>query len=307
MIIHSNDITSDLIHEFKRVLPIANSHKGQNGRVLVIGGSSLFHGAVIWAAEAASQIADMVHVSSATENNEIIHTIKVKWQTGMVISQSNIPEYAREDDVILVGNGMMRDESIEWRNSKIENKLWEDILKTTNEGQFTREVVYYLITRFPEKQFVFDAGALQMMDKKWLTMLQKKAIITPHQKEFQRLFDTNLIDKTVEQKEKITAQTARSYNCIILVKAVDDIVSDGIRTIRIVGGNAGLTKGGTGDILAGIVAGWASHRYSFQSAVLSSYLLKRTADNVSAMKGFWYSVHDILHELPFTMREVLIR
>ena len=52
--------------------PTSSSHKGQNGKVLVIGGSSLFHGAVLWAAEAASCIVDMVHVASTVENNEVI-------------------------------------------------------------------------------------------------------------------------------------------------------------------------------------------------------------------------------------------
>ena len=137
--------------------PTSSSHKGQNGKVLVIGGSSLFHGAVLWAAEAASCIVDMVHVASTVENNEVIQNIKTMWQTGMVISQDEIMHYAEEDTVILIGNGMMR-EGVE--------------------GEFTKDIVYDLITHFPDKQFVLDAGALQVMEAEWLTFLHKKAILT---------------------------------------------------------------------------------------------------------------------------------
>lgn len=306
MIIYSRDRFPNNLFGNSNYLPNRYSHKGQNGKILVVGGSSLFHGAVIWAAEASSLLADMVHVASTTENNEIIRLIKTKWQKGIVISQSTIPEYAQEDDVILVGNGMMREGEVESQKSKVERLKWEEILKIKDEGQFTRDTTHYLIVNYPNKQFVFDAGALQMMDAKWLTKLHKKAVVTPHQKEFQRLFGEDLSEKSIEEKEQIVKKTANKYNCIILLKAVDDIISDGVRVVRISGGNAGLTKGGTGDILAGLTAGWLRHGDALSSSVFGSYIMKRTADNLMAVKGYWYSVHDLLSELPFTLKETLI-
>lgn len=257
--------------------PGALSHKGQNGKVLVIGGSSLFHSAVLWAAEAASHIVDMVHVASTEENNEVIQKIKVLWQGGMVVSQKDIEHYATEDAVVLVGNGMMR---------------------VGEEGDYTRSIVKKLITQYPEKQFVFDAGALQMMDKEWLLLLQKKAIITPHQKEFQALFGDDLHELSIEEKEKVVMKKAKEYKCIILLKAVEDIVSDGGQVVRVSGGNAGLTKGGTGDILAGIVAGMSANSDPLASAVVGSYLLKQTADTLATTKGLWYSTQDVLSTFP---------
>ncbi len=257
--------------------PQAVSHKGQNGKVLVIGGSSLFHGAVLWAAEAASHIVDMVHVASTQENNEIIQRIKTMWQTGMVIEQKNILSYAQEDDVILVGNGMMR---------------------TGDEGEFTRKTVHDLITHFPDKQFVFDAGALQMMDAKWLTALHTKAIVTPHQKEFETLFGIDISELPMEEKEKIVSQKAIEFNCIILLKAVEDIISDGTKTVKVSGGNAGLTKGGTGDILAGLTSGMSATSDPFSSAVVASYLLKKTAEELFGIKGYWYTAKDVVSLFP---------
>lgn len=277
MNISTNDIAA--INPYLRQInmPQSVSHKGQNGKVLIIGGSSLFHGAVLWSAEAAAHIVDMVHVASTTENNDIIKSLKTMWQTGMVVSQRDIPHYAGEDSVILIGNGMMR---------------------TGDEGEFTRHTVHDLITNFPDKQFVFDAGALQMMDPLWLSLLHKKAILTPHQKEFQILFGIDISGLSMEEKEKMVYKKAAEYGCIILLKAVEDIVSDGTKTVKVHGGNAGLTKGGTGDILAGLVAGMCSTSDPFSSAVISSVILKKTAEKLFAIKGYWYTVRDILSSFP---------
>lgn len=289
------------------IMPKNISHKGQNGKVLVIGGSSLFHGAVLWSAETVSHIVDMVHVASSNENNDIIKSIKTMWQTGMVVSQKDIPHYAQEDSVILVGNGMMRGKKTQALNSKSNEKTWEEVLKINDEGIFTRELVYYLISHYPDKQFVFDAGALQMMDPQWLSILHTKPILTPHQNEFHMLFGVEVSGFSIEEKEKIVSAKASEFGCIILLKAVEDVVSDGIKTVRIHGGNAGLTKGGTGDILAGLVAGLSVSTDPFSSAVVASIILKKTAENLFEMKGYWYTAKDILAAFPSIFHALITR
>ena len=227
------------------------------------------------------------------------------WQTGMVISQKDIPHYANEDSVILIGNGMMRSEEIQVPNSNSKEKSWDEVLAIKNEGEFTRETVYSLICHFPDKQFVFDAGALQTMDRNWLSLLRTKPILTPHQKEFQMLFNIDVSSLDIEEKEKIVSTQARAFGCIILLKAVEDIVSDGIKTVRIRGGNAGLTKGGTGDILAGLVAGLSVSTDPFSSAVTASIILKKTAEHLFEMKGYWYTAKDILASFPSVFHELI--
>ena len=79
---------------------------------------------------------------------------------------------------------------------------------------------------------------------------------------------------------------------------MDDIISDGENVIRLHGGNAGLTKGGTGDILAGIVSGLSATSDPFVSAIVTSYLLKKTAEDLFLSKGNWYTANDILSQFP---------
>lgn len=307
MIIKTSDLNSIKPILSKLNLSLPDSHKGQNGRVLIIGGSSLFHAASIWAAEVTSHFVDIVHYSSTQENNEIMKSLKKKFLNGIVIPQEQLDNYIKEDDVILVGPGMIRNEnkvfSIQYPVSSI-----IDLIKINNEAQYTYLLTKYLIEKFPEKKYVFDAGSLQMMDCQWLLKLKTPAIITPHQIEFEKLFNIPILkENSVENKAKIVEKTAKQYHCIILLKAIVDIVSDGDQTTIVEGGNQGLTKGGTGDVLAGLVASFYSRNSGFISSVIASYLLKFTADRLSEKLKYWYNIDDIIKNIPISFKNILDR
>jgi len=282
MIIKTSD--TKLVKSFlsKLTLPQPNSHKGQNGRVLIIGGSSLFHSASLWAAEVASHFCDMVHYSSTKENQEIFLSLKKKFQNGIIVPQEKLMEYVKEDNVILVGSGMVRE---------------------GEEAKYTRDLTKTLITDFPEKQFVFDAGALQTMDKEWLLKLKTPAVITPHQKEFETLFGEPILDLPLEKKTEKVQSLAKKYNTTILLKAIIDIISDGKEVYLIEGGNAGLTKGGTGDILAGLTTALSTSGQPLISAISASVLLKKTGEKLFQSKGYWYNVNSIIETIPEVLKE----
>lgn len=286
--------------------PEKYSHKGQNGKLLIIGGSSLFHSASLWAAETASHIVDMVHYCSTEENNEIITAYKKMFQNGIVVKQEQLVEYAKEDDVILIGPGMMRSD---FRPTITKNPSFKEILTYQNrdEGLFTYFLMKHLLLEYPHKKYVIDAGALQMMEKNWLSGLKTPPILTPHLREFEKLFGVRLSTSSVnwDKNVSVVKSTAKTFRCILVVKAVDDIISDGKEAVIVTGGNAGLTKGGTGDILAGIIASLYSRSSAFVSAVISSYLLKSSADRLYDKMGTWYNNDDIVRVFPQIFNELL--
>ncbi len=285
MLIKTSDTNSIKRFIDKLYIPPKGSHKGQNGKVLVIGGSSLFHSASIWAAEVASHFVDMVHYSSTEENNEIVLSLKKKFRNGMVVHQKDIENYVNEDDAILLGPGMLRGEG--------------------EEATYTHDLSQRLIQQFPQKKFVFDAGALQMMDPQWLKLLKEKPILTPQAREFETLFGQSIHEMSVEQKVNIVVQKAKKYNCLILLKAVVDIISDGQDVIIIEGGNQGLTKGGTGDVLAGLAVSLFAKNNALVSAVLSSFLLKKTSDKLFKELGYWYNIRNIIDAIPRVLSALL--
>ena len=265
MLIKTSDIKTIKPYLKEIFLPKPNSHKGQNGRVLIIGGSSLFHSASIWAAEIASYYVDMVHYSSTKENEEIFLSLKKKFRNGMVVPQKDIIDYVEEDDVILLGPGMVREK---FTNYNLQITNFSEILKIKNEAEYTYFLTKYLLEKFPEKKFVIDAGALQMMNSAWLSKRKGKVILTPHQGEFEKLFGKPVGQYSEVEKAETTRIYAKKYNCVILLKAVEDFISDGYESIIVKGGNAGLTKGGTGDLLAGLTAAFSTKnsqpQYIFQ-------------------------------------------
>ena len=286
MLIKTSD--NKLVKTFleKLSLPKSNSHKGQNGRVLIIGGSSLFHSASLWAAEVASHFCDMVHYSSTIENQEIFLSLKKKFHNGIVVPQEKLIDYVKEDDAVLVGSGMMRE---------------------GKEAKYTFDLTKSLIENFPEKQFIFDAGALQMMEPEWLLNLKKPAVITPHQKEFEKLFKTSIFNKPLIEKEKIVKETANKFKIIILLKAIVDIISDGNEVYLVEGGNAGLTKGGTGDILAGLTTALSTSNSTLTSAVAASLLLKKTGEKLFHSKGYWYNVSNVVELIPEILTRSIVK
>lgn len=255
-------------------VPAPESHKGQNGRLMIIGGSHLFHAASIWALEVASRIVDLVHYSSVPENNEIVVEVKKQFRDGIVVPRSEIDSYIEEDDAVLIGPGMTRDPE-------------------------TEELTNRLIRSYPQKQWIIDAGALQMMD---ITRIPKHAILTPHHKEFELLWEKRQ-GGTAREEEKVR-EFAERFNCIVLLKGQKDLVSDGNEVNTIEGGNAGMTKGGTGDVLAGLAAALACKNEPMLAAVAASFINKKAGDALYKKVGVYFNASDLAAQIPMVMKEL---
>lgn len=292
----------------KVYIPPKDSHKGQNGRLLIIGGSHLFHAASLWALKVASRIVDLVHYSSVKENNRIVQRLKEEFRDGIVVPRNDIESYIYEDDCILIGPGMLRSEGAQVQSPKSKVQSINDIKDIEDEGVQTYFLTKYLLQKYPHKKWVIDAGALQMLEPEWI---QKEAILTPHHKEFDSL-KSKIQNPNYKQNPKSKDQIkeirnfASSYNCIVLLKGEKDIVvsKDKIKIIK--GGNAGMTKGGTGDVLAGLVAALYCKNDAFTSAVCASYINKQAGDDLYKKMGYWFNASDLADQIPETMKELLL-
>jgi len=286
----------------KLSIPGAESHKGHNGKVMIIGGSTLFHAASLWAAEIASHFADMVHYASTEENNEILLSLKKTFRNGIIVHQKDIPAYIEEDDAVLIGPGMVRSDDLV---DVSDQKTYDEITQIDDEAIFTRAFTRYAMSQFSDKKFVLDAGALQMMELEWLENRFVPAILTPHQLEFERLFGITVTDLPFEEKKLIVQEQAKKNNCVILLKAIQDIVSDGETVVTVEGGNQGLTKGGTGDVLAGLIVSLYAKNDPMTATVLASFLEKKAADRLMSSKGLWYNVAELIETIPTILRELI--
>ncbi|MBU0975137.1 NAD(P)H-hydrate dehydratase [Patescibacteria group bacterium] len=255
-------------------LPSGDSHKGQNGKLLIIGGSELFHAASKWSLDVASRFVDMVFYSSVPDNNDLIKEAKGGFWNGIVIPRGETENYIEESDCILIGPGMARD-------------------------QETKKFVDDLIKKYPDKKWVIDAGALQVVDPE---LINKNHILTPHKGEMIKL----------EGEFENAGLDINELEATILLKGKIDIVSfaDGNsgkhsrQAIEIEGGNAGMTKGGSGDSLAGLVAALYCTHDQVTSAVVGSYINKKAGDELYKSVGPYFNTSDLVKMIPKVFWEI---
>ena len=165
-------------------------------------------------------------------------------------------------DAILAGPG--------WEESAANKRLLARLLKS----------------RIP---IVLDAGAFEMLDKR---MLHGNALLTPHRGEFEKLF-------RMEASEQTVRQAAKKIGSVILCKGSVDFIASPTRfkTNRV--HHVGMTKGGSGDALAGLCAAlMADHNEPFEAACASAYLLGACGVRLSKKMGAHYSSEDLVQEMP---------
>ncbi len=267
----------------KLYVPPKGSHKGQNGKLLLIGGSQLFHGASLWSLKVASRIVDMVFYSSVPQNNEIVMKAKQEFRDGIVVPRNKIDDYIKEADCVLIGPGLPRKEGQE-----------------KGDGD-TKELTESLLRKYPNKRWVIDGGSLQTISPE---LIPKNAILTPHGKEFEILFNFKSTNQQINKSTNDVEEMARKHNCIILLKGQTDIVCSKDECVEVPGGNPGMTKGGTGDVLAGLVAALYCKNEAFLSASCASYINKKAGENLYKKVGYYFNASDLCDEIPRVMKDL---
>lgn len=144
-----------------------------------------------------------------------------------------------------------------------------------------QETANVLKLMIQEKKFplVIDADGLNILsnNKTWLNFLQSDTILTPHLKEFEKL-----AEKSSNSFERLNLQIefSKKYKVITVLKgAHTSIVGTNGKVFFNSTGNAGLAKGGSGDVLTGIITALnAQNYYPQQSAILGVYIHGLAAD-----------------------------
>jgi NAD(P)H-hydrate epimerase len=241
---------------------------------------------------------------------DIANKLKASLSSFIWVPWNEIDAYIEKSDTVLIGPGLMRYKSdkLKVTSNRLKNKNTNgNLLPVTNDlsqnmeydeaGKLTREVTEKLLKKFPNKKWVIDAGSLQTMDSSWIP---ENAILTPNAKEFEILFKVKRLEgKTVKEM-------AEKYNCIIVAKGPETIVASPDKLVVVKGGNAGLTKGGSGDVLAGLTVALLAKNDPFLSACAASYIEKSAADDLYKKVGTNYNMDDLADKIPQTLQELII-
>jgi NAD(P)H-hydrate epimerase len=260
------------------------SHKGQNGRVLIIGGSKDYSGAPALAALAAlGSGADLSIVICPKVVSTAIRSyspdIIVESLPSDVILPSDVDtilKFSEKVDSVVLGCGV-----------------------GTEEG--TKLAVNQIIENI-EKPVLMDADALKLVDKDLLYEKDSEIVVTPHAAEFKALFGKDVTGNLEDKIGLIRNLTLNSTFTILLKGRIDLIGFNGLLKLNNTG-NPGMTVGGTGDCLAGLVGGLMAQGHSgFEAALLGAYINGRAGDLAREKFGYSFTATQVLNFLPQVMK-----
>ena len=148
---------------------------------------------------------------------------------------------------------------------------------------------------------VLDADALNIIseNKTWLSFLPERTIITPHPKEFERLFGKT---DNSQQRLELQREMSKQYNIIIVLKGANTSITfpNGSCFFNSTG-NPGMATAGSGDVLTGIILSLLAQRYTpEEAAIIGVFMHGRAGDKAAAERGMETMIaRDITYSLEF--------
>jgi len=279
----AKNLQSNIVKKFIPERKI-KSRKGDNGTVLVVGGSYIYHGAPILSSLAALRSgADLVYTSVP----------KINAQSTRAISPNLIV-------LPLVDSKLTRGAA---------NKLLGQIphgldSATIGMGLAIKDIESLKTLLKPlldsDVRLSLDASALV---SGILSLLpNKNVVVTPHAGEFKRLFG-EIPPNSVKERTSVVEKHAKKNSLIVLLKGPTDIISDGQKTFLNPKNIPAMTVGGTGDVLSGIVASFlARNRNALESASAAAFVNGLAGKLVQRKIGLHMVATDLIEALPTVLK-----
>lgn len=224
-----------------------NANKGTFGKVLVIAGSQNYPGAAYLACAASYRVGAGLVTLATEEVVKIIVSKKLPEVT--FLNYDEVLEKINKYDVLLIGPGLGQKE----KAVKIVKKLLEEKLP----------------------KVVIDGDGLNILSKidRWWEKLNGEAILTPHPGEMSRLTELK-IDEIQKNRENIAKNFAKKWGKVVVLKGANTVIASPAGEVVLSPfANPALATAGTGDILAGIIAGFLAQGLNpFDAACLGVYI-----------------------------------
>lgn len=292
------DIKNHIIDEYMAsdMIPkrYSDSNKGSYGKLLLLTGSTGMTGAGCLAGRAALRtglgllyLAVPASVVNIYDSN-LIESITLPLEDGNLgyLTRECIEElksYIDDMDVIALGPG----------------------LSTKGDVQ---DIVYSIIEN-AKVPLVIDADGINVLSEniEILTKCKVPIVLTPHPGEMARLLNIS-VDEVQENRIDIACDFSKRWNVVLVLKGSKTIVAtpDG-RVFINTTGNSGMATGGTGDVLAGIIASFICQGVEpYKSAILSVYFHGLCGDNIAKTRGeHGIIASDLIEEIPYIIKNKL--
>lgn len=258
------------------------AHKGDFGKLLIVGGSEEFSGAPALAAMAALRTGvDLAYVAAPEKTAYAISamspnliTVKLEGEQLNPDNLSKIEQHIEKCDAVIVGPGLGTSSETEKAVKKLIKMV--DSLK---------------------RPMLLDADGLKAYAKA-KHPLRTSTVLTPHAGEYQ-ILTGKIPPKELNKKALEVQRTAARLNAVILLKGNVDVISDGKHVKLNYTGNPGMTVGGTGDVLSGVVGAFLAQRVDpFEAAVAGAFVNGAAGDFSVDKLGYHIVPTDLLEFIP---------
>lgn len=249
-----------------------DAHKGTFGTVLVIAGSNSMRGAAAFAVLGALRSgAGLVKAASVSK---CIDTISV------LAPEATYVEIENDSNGFMVFNDNTRE--------KLQEQLKKSTAVVIGSGmgvtEDTKEIVRFVI----EKSFcpvIIDADGINCIasDIELLVNRKSEVILTPHPGEMGRLLNCDA-DAINENRIMVAEKYAEKHGVTVVLKGAGTIVSDKFNTAANHTGNAGMSRGGSGDVLSGIIGSAIAQGFSPYDAACAGVYMHGLAGDAAAAK-----------------------
>lgn len=267
----------------------AESHKGDFGRLLVVGGSETYSGAPTLVALGAMRTGvDLVYVAAPRQTALAISSmspdlITIKLE-GEHLNPSNVEalkKYFETVNAISMGPGL---------------GLHADTVKTVK--------ALVGLAEGSGKPLLLDADALKAFAG-FKRKLKVPLVLTPHAGEY-AILTGKTMPHDFSARVQDVRKTAAQLSAVVLLKGSVDIVSDGRRVKINFSGNPGMTVGGTGDVLSGVVSAFLAQGIDpFESATAGAFVNGAAGDFAFENKGYHVVATDLIEWIPQVLNDPL--
>lgn len=261
----------------------SNSHKGDFGKVAVIGGKKGMAGSVFLSSSAS--LRSGAGLSYVICPSSISNILQIK-STECIIEEIACDYFYYEKEIA------------EKILSLIKNKDALAIGPGMGKGENLDKLIKIILDNF-DKNIVIDADGINAL-KENIDIIDKKnnLVLTPHEMEFSRISNLPLYF-IKNNREKVSKDFAKKHNIVLVLKGKNTIVTDGYKLYINNSGNSGMATAGSGDVLTGIILANLSNMKAFDAAVLSVYI-HGLAGDIYASKNCEDSLiaSDIIKNLP---------
>ena len=265
----------------------SSAHKGDFGRLLVIGGSEVFSGAPTLVSLAALRTGvDIAYLAAPTKTARAISSMSPDLITlkldGNHLNPNNmtaLKPYVEMVDAVVLGPGL---------------GLHSE----------TKEFVKACVSAVESagKPLLLDADGLKVFAE-FKKPLKVPFVLTPHAGEYAILTGRKL-PESLEERVSEVQRSAAELNAVILLKGQVDVVCDGKRVKLNFTGNPGMTVGGTGDVLSGVVGAFLAQKADpFEAAVAGAFVNGAAGDFVANDIGHHMVATDLLDWIPRVLND----